>query len=60
MKKLVILTATVSLLMVDYLAFHDFREPHTFRDWLTLFASALVFIHAARELSRTRTTGYSS
>jgi hypothetical protein len=33
------------LLIVDWLTFHDFMEPHTIRDWLTLFASILVFTY---------------
>lgn len=40
--------AVVVLLAVDWLAFHDFRETHTVRDWLTLFASILVFVQFAR------------
>jgi hypothetical protein len=35
--------AAVLLLAVDWFAFHDIREPHTFRDYLTLVESALVF-----------------
>jgi hypothetical protein len=42
--------ATVLLLAVDWLAFHDFREPHTVRDWLMLLASLLVLIHFGRVL----------
>ena len=37
-------TAAVLLLAVDWFAFHDIREPHTFRDYLTLIASVLVFL----------------
>ena len=44
--------ATLLLLAVDWLAFHDFREPHTVRDWLMLLASALVFIQFARVIWR--------
>jgi hypothetical protein len=44
--------ATMLLLFVDWLAFHDFREPHTVRDWLMLSASVLVFIQFAREIWR--------
>jgi hypothetical protein len=47
---LVIVAATLLLLAVDWLAFHDLREPHTVRDWLMLVASALVFLHFARIL----------
>jgi hypothetical protein len=42
--------ATIPLLAVDWLAFHDFREPHTVRDWLMLLASLLVLIHFGRVL----------
>ena len=42
--------ATVVLLAVDWFAFHDIREPHTFRDYLTLVASLLVFFRFAWEL----------
>jgi hypothetical protein len=42
--------ATLCLLAVDWFAFHDFREPHTVRDYLTLLASLLVFFHVGREL----------
>jgi len=44
--------ASLLLIAVNWLAFHDFREPHTARDWLMLFASVLVFIHFARVLCR--------
>jgi hypothetical protein len=44
--------ATLLLLFVNWLAFHDFREPHTVRDWLMLSASVLVFIQFAREIWR--------
>jgi hypothetical protein len=42
--------ATLCLLAVDWFAFHDFREPHTVRDYLTLFASLLVFFHFGKDL----------
>jgi hypothetical protein len=42
--------AAVLLLAVDWLAFHDIREPHTFRDYLTLVASMLVFFRVGWEL----------
>ncbi len=38
------LTASLLLLFVNWLAFHDFREPHTVRDWLMLIASVLVIL----------------
>jgi len=44
------LAAGIILLAVDWLAFHDLMEPHTVRDWLTLLASALVFIQLGRTL----------
>jgi hypothetical protein len=46
---LLILAASFLLLAVNWLTFHDFREPHTMRDWLMLAASALVFLQFARE-----------
>ncbi len=38
------LTAGLLLLFVNWLAFHDFREAHTIRDWLMLIASVLVIL----------------
>ena len=46
---LLVLTASLLLLFVNWLAFHDFRETHSVRDWLMLAASALVFLKFARE-----------
>ena len=46
---LLIIAASMLLLFVDWLAFHDFGEVHTVRDWLMLIASALVFLQFARE-----------
>lgn len=46
---LLIVAATLMLLFVNWLAFHDIGEAHTVRDWLMLFASALVFLAFARE-----------
>jgi hypothetical protein len=40
--------ASLLLLAVNWLAFHDFREPHTGREWLMLLASLVVFIEFAR------------
>lgn len=45
-----IIAASLLLLAVDWLAFHDLSEPHTFRDWLMLLASALVFVEFGREV----------
>jgi hypothetical protein len=39
-KALTLGAATLCLLAVDWFAFHDFREPHTVRDYLTLFDAA--------------------
>jgi hypothetical protein len=44
------LSATLLLLFFNWLAFHDFHETHTVRDWLMLIASVLVFLKFAREL----------
>jgi hypothetical protein len=49
-KTLTLGAASFLFLAVDWLAFHDFREPHTFRDYLTLFASFLVFLSFGLEL----------
>jgi hypothetical protein len=35
------------LLAADWLAFHDFREPHTVRDWLMLCGTILVLTRFA-------------
>ncbi len=48
MDNLLMVTAGFLLLVVNWLAFHDFREAHSLRDWLMLVASALVFIQFAR------------
>jgi hypothetical protein len=51
MRKILTLGAASFLfLAVDWLAFHDIREPHTFRDYLTLLASFLVFLSFGLEL----------
>lgn len=42
------IATSLLLLAGNWLAFHDFREPHTVRDWLMLLASILVFIQFAR------------
>ena len=51
-KTLTLGAATLCLLAVDWFAFHDLREPHTVRDYLTLFASLLVLFHFGSELMR--------
>ena len=45
---LLMLAASVLLVFVNWLAFHDIREAHTVRDWLMLIASALVLVQFAR------------
>ena len=45
---LLTVAASLLLLLVNWLAFHDFREAHSVRDWLMLIASALVLIQFAR------------
>jgi branched-subunit amino acid ABC-type transport system permease component len=47
---LLMAVAAFLLLAVNRLAFHDYREAHTVRDWLTLLASLLVFAQFARVL----------
>jgi len=49
--------ASLLLLLVNWLAFHDLREAHTVRDWLMLFASMLVVIRFARILWNRRQAG---
>jgi hypothetical protein len=46
--------ATVLLLFVDWLAFHDVLEPHSVRDWLMLLASAMVFLQFGRSIWKSR------
>ena len=51
MRKFLMLgAATLCLLVVDWFTFHDFREFHTVRDYLTLLASILVFFCFGNEL----------
>jgi len=50
LNNLLVLTASLLLLLVNWLAFHDFRESHTVRDWLMLIASALIFLKFVKEL----------
>jgi ABC-type transport system involved in cytochrome c biogenesis permease subunit len=46
---LLVIVASLLLLFVNWLAFHDFREVHTVRDWLMLIASILVLLKFAKE-----------
>jgi hypothetical protein len=50
LNNLLMLVASLLLLFVNWLAFHDFREAHTIRDWLMIIASVLVFLKFARDL----------
>jgi hypothetical protein len=52
--RLLIIAASMLLLFVNWLAFHDFREAHTGRDWLMLLASGLTAIQFARTLWNAR------
>jgi len=45
-----VLTASLLLLFINWLAFHDFRESHTVRDWLMLITSALILFKFAKDL----------
>jgi hypothetical protein len=40
----------LAFLALDWLAFHDWREPHTVRDYLTLAASLLLFAYDGWDL----------
>ncbi len=44
LNNVLMLTASLLLLFVNWLAFHDFREAHSVRDWLMLVASVLVIL----------------
>ena len=46
---ILIIAASFLLFVVNWLAFHDFSEAHTVRDWLMLVASMLALIQFARE-----------
>lgn len=46
---LLMIAASLLLLIVNWLAFHDLREAHSMRDWLMLLASVLVLFQFARE-----------
>jgi len=50
LENVLMVVAGLLLLAADWLAFHDFREAHTVRDWLMLFGSILVFSQYARML----------
>jgi hypothetical protein len=50
LNNMLVIVACLLLLLVNWLALHDFRESHTVRDWLMLIASVLVFLKFFREL----------
>jgi hypothetical protein len=51
------IAASILLLAVNWLAFHDLREAHTVRDWLTLLASILVVIKFTGVFRNSRKAG---
>ncbi len=62
LKRYALVSAAALLLMVNWLAFHDIHEPHTFRDYLMLAGSAMFFVYVGLEvikiiLSTLRTKG---
>ena len=44
--------AVILLLLADALAFHDFFEPHTVRDWMVLAGSVLAVVSLAAGSAR--------
>jgi len=51
MRKILMLgAAALCFLVVNWFTFHDFREPHTVRDYLTLLGSIMVFFCFGNEL----------
>ena len=50
LNNLLICVASLLLLFVNWLVFHDFREAHTVRDWLMLVASGMVILKFATEI----------
>jgi len=50
LNNLLVITASLLLLFVNWLAFHDFREAHSVRDWLMLIASVLILLKFVKEL----------
>ena len=49
---LLMIAASLLLVVVNWLAFHDIWEAHTVRDWLMLVASILVLLQFARTFWR--------
>ena len=50
--RLLIAGASLLLVFVNWLAFHDLFEAHTVRDWLLLAGTLLVLLEFARQLLR--------
>lgn len=44
----------LSFLVIDWLTFHDWRQLHSARDYLTLAASLLLFAYLGFDLFRGR------
>lgn len=44
----------LSFLAINWLTFHDWREPHTVRDYMTLAASLFLFAYLGFDLFRAR------
>ena len=53
-QRLLVIAMVLVLVFVDWLTFHDVFEPHTVRDYLTLAASVLVFVHIGLDIHRRR------
>jgi hypothetical protein len=53
-QRLLVIAMVLVLMFVDWLTFHDVFEAHTVRDYLTLAASILVFVHIGLDLRRRR------
>ncbi|MBA2079941.1 hypothetical protein [Rhodanobacter sp. PCA2] len=53
-QRLLALSTVLVLVFVNWLTFHDVFEPHTVRDYLTLAASILVFVHIGMDLRQRR------
>ena len=51
-RRLLMGVASLLLIVANWLAFHDFLEPHTVRDWLVLVASVLVVAEFVLQLWR--------
>jgi len=52
--KILVVSSSVILLILDWLAFYDWLEAHTIRDWGMLVATCLVLTEFARQYWNTR------